>query len=159
MTSASVPPKAILALASAELSLKARIAYVALMLVSATMTTVVVSLWLTEPSLPARTEVAFGAMSLIGSCWCVLAVWALRSRRPLFARDRLIAGRMSVAFTAVFTAGALAAVVTGASPAAYGALGSGVAMLVAAIAMLVRARRRFAELSARRIELERALGG
>jgi hypothetical protein len=159
MTPAAASSKEILAMAGVELSLKARVGYVALTLVSAAMTSVVVSLWLTEPFLPLRTEVAFGVMCLIGTSWCALAVWALRARRPLFARDRVIAGRMSVAFTALFTAGALAAVVVAGSPAAYGALGSGVGMLGAAIAVLTRARRRFAKLSARRMELERALGG
>jgi hypothetical protein len=149
--------KAIQALASAELSLKARLGYVGLLLVSAALTTVVVSLWLTEAALPVRTQLAFAAMSVIGLSWVVLAGWALRARRPLFARDRVIAGGMAVTFSSVFVAGCVAAAVLSGGAAAYGALGTGVVMLVAAIAALLGARRRFAALSLRRAELERAL--
>ena len=46
--------------------MKARLGYVALLLVSSAMTAVIVSLWLTEAYLPLRTHLAFGAMSLIG---------------------------------------------------------------------------------------------
>ncbi|HET9862902.1 MAG TPA: hypothetical protein VFP37_05630 [Steroidobacteraceae bacterium] len=144
--------------ARANLSLAARLGYVGLLLASAALTTVVVTLWITEPSLPARTQIAFGAMSLIGVSWCALAAWVLRARRPLFARDRVIAGRMAVAFTSVFAAAALAWAVFVGGPAAYGAFASGMVMLAAAIAVSARARRRFALLAARRQELEQALG-
>jgi hypothetical protein len=146
------------ALAAAELSLKSRLAHVGLLLVSAAMSAVVISLWLTEPFLPLRTRLAFGAMSLIGVSWCVFAVWALRARRPLFARDRVIAGGMGVCFTTLFTLASLAAALLLGSPAAYGALGTGVAMWMVAIGVFVQARRRHAALEARRQELERDLG-
>ena len=54
-------------LAGAELSLKSRLGYVALLLVSLGMTAVILSLWLTEPALPPRAQWAFGAMTLIGA--------------------------------------------------------------------------------------------
>jgi hypothetical protein len=149
--------KKVQALAGGELSLKARLGYVGLLLVSAALTIVVVALWLTEMSLPVRTQAAFGVMSLIGASWMALATWALRARRPLFARARVIAGRMAVAFSALFVAGCLAAVIIAGDAAAYGALGTGTVMLVAALAVLVRARRRFAELAARRCALESAI--
>ena len=98
-------------LADGELSLKARLGYVALLLVASGMTTVILSLWLTEAALPLRTQAAFGVMSLIGASWTAFSAWALATRRPLFARDRVIAGRMAVAFTALFLAGAIAAVI------------------------------------------------
>jgi len=146
------------AMAGAELSLEARLGYVGLLLVSAALTTVVVSLWLTEPSLPARTQLAFAVMSLIGVSWSVLAAWALRARRPLFARDRVIAGGLAVTFSALFVAGCLAAaILSGATP-AYAAFATGVVMLAVAISMLLKARRRFAALSIRRRELEAQLG-
>jgi len=144
-------------LAGAELSLKARLGYVGLLLVSAALTTVVVALWLTELSLPVRAQLAFGAMSVIGTCWMALAVWALGARRPLFARDRVVAGRMAVTFSAVFAAGCVAATIVSGGAASYGALATSVAMLTTAIATLASARRRFAELVARRQELEAQL--
>jgi hypothetical protein len=141
-------------LAGGELSLKARLGYVALLLVAMAMTTVVVSLWLTEARLPLRTQMAFGVMSIIGASWVVFSAWALRTRRPLFARDRVIAGRMAVAFTSLFFAGSIAAVVLANNAAAYLVLFTSVAMLAAAVRVLAGARRRFADLLVRRRALE-----
>jgi hypothetical protein len=141
-------------LAGTELSMKARLGYVALLLVSAGMTAIIASLWLTEAGLPPRTQLAFGVMTLIGASWSALSIWALRTRRPLLARDRVIAGIMAVTFTSVFVAAAAAAVVMAGSPAAYGVLATGAVMLVLAIKVLAGARRRFAELLARRAALQ-----
>jgi len=149
--------KKVKALAGAELSVGARLGYVALLLVAAAMTTVMVSLWFTEPSLPIRTQAAFGVMTLIGVGWCALAVWALRARRPLFARDRVIAGGMAVTFTSLFAAAGLAAVIVAGSPAAYGTFATGLLMLSIAISVFIGARRRFAALMAKRAALELAL--
>lgn len=140
-------------LAGAELSLAARLGYVALLLVSAGMTVVVASLWLTEAWLPARTHIAFAVMCVIGVSWVALSIWALAARRPLFARDRVIAGRMAVAFTAVFVAGAVAAVVIANNVAAYAVLATGVAMLALAVRVLIDARGRYQDLRARRAAL------
>jgi hypothetical protein len=141
-------------LAGTELSLKARLAHVALLLVSLAMTAVIASLWLTEPLLPLRTQIAFGVMTLIGLGWSAFSIWVLRARRPLYARDRVIAGRMAVTFTAVFVAGAIAMVAAG-NAAAIAMLALGVVMLAAAVRILSNARHRFATLNARRAELER----
>jgi hypothetical protein len=144
-------------LAHGELSVKARLGYVALLLVASAMTVGVVSLWLTEAYLPMRTQVAFGAMSLIGGSWMALAIWALSTRRVLLARDRVIAGKMSVAFTALFLVGAMAAVVLSGNAAAIGAAATGAAMLAVALRVLSGARRQFAALCARRDALAREL--
>jgi len=141
-------------LARGELSMKSRLGYVTLLLVSSAMTVGLVSLWVTETSLPLRTHLAFGAMSVIGVSWAALATWALTTRRILLARDRVIAGWMSVAFTALFLAGALAAVFVSVKPAAFGAAGAGAIMFAAALRVLSEAKRRFAELAARRAALE-----
>ncbi len=141
-------------LAGAELSLKARLGYVALLLVSTGMTVAIASLWLTETFLPPRAQLAFGVMCVIGVSWAALALWALGRRRPLLARDRVIAGSMAVTFTTVFVAGALAGAVIAHNPAAYAALATGAVMLAVSIRVLVDARRRFAALAARRAELE-----
>jgi membrane associated rhomboid family serine protease len=146
------------ALAAAELSLTARLRYVALLLAALAMTIVVAALWATEPALPASTQAAFAAMIAIGGGWIAFASWVLTRRYPLFARDRVIAGRMAVAFACVFVAGALAVGVTTGMTSAYAAAAVGVAMAAAAAALLVRAQRTVARLSARRDELQRALG-
>lgn len=143
--------------AAGELSLRARLGYIALLLVSAGMLVVIASLWLTEVSLPLRAQLAFGVMTFIGSCWATFALWTLATRRVLFARDSVIAGWMSVAFTSMFVAGALAAVIISGRGAAFGALATGVLMLSVAARVLSRARRRFSALTARRQELERIL--
>jgi hypothetical protein len=144
-------------LARGELSVKARVGYVALLLGSSAMTVVIVSLWFTEAYLPLRTQIAFGVLSLIGISWAALSIWALTTRRVLLARDRLIAGRMSVAFTGLFLAGAIAAVLMTGKAAAFGAAVTGAVMFAIALRVLVGARRRFAELAARRAELEREI--
>ena len=100
------PPTADLRrLLDAELSLRSRLGYVALLLASAAMTAVIASLWLTEPTLPTRTAVAFAVLTLIGLSWIVFSGWVLTRRRPLFGRDGLVAGRMAVTFTAAFVVG------------------------------------------------------
>jgi len=144
-------------LARGELSVKARLGYVALLLVSSAMTVGLLSLWLTEAFLPLRTHLAFGAMSLIGVSWAALSIWALTTRRMLFARDRVIAGRMSVAFTALFLAGAIVAVFMSGKAAAFVAAATGAVMFAIALRVLAGARRRFVELAARRDALEREL--
>jgi hypothetical protein len=136
------------------LSLKARLGYVALLLLAGGMTTVIGSLWATEPSLPLRTQLAFGAMCLIGVAWAALAIWVLRARRPLYARDRVIAGGMAVTFTSVFLVGAVAAAIIARNAAACAVLVTGVVLWACAIRVLTSAKRRFAELSKRRAALE-----
>jgi hypothetical protein len=144
-------------LARGELSVKARLGYVALVLASSAMTVVIVSLWLTESWLPVRTHIAFGVMSAIGIAWAALAIWALTTRRALLARDRVIAGRMSVVFTALFLAGAIFAVFMTGKAAAFGAVAAGSVMFAIALGVLAGARRRFAALAAQRAELESQL--
>lgn len=145
-------------LTDAELSLPARVGYVALLLVSAAMAAVTASLGLTEPGLPLRTRIAFAAMTAIGLGWVAFAAWVLTHKRILYARHRIVAGRMSVAFTATFLAGALAVGLTTSQRAAFAAAGLGVVMLGVALWVLLRARAAYARLQERRMELERDLG-
>jgi hypothetical protein len=145
----------VLDIARNELSLRARLSYVALFLVSLAGMAGLLSLWFSETALPIRTRLAFGTMTFICFSWAVLAVWALNVRRVLLARDRVIAGYMSVGFTGLFLIGALVAALSQRSPPAFAAAGMGVAMFGLAAAALVAARRRFMELVARRAALER----
>jgi hypothetical protein len=141
-----------------ELSRRSRLGHVGLLLVSTAMTVVVVSLWVTEPALPVRTQVAFGAMTVIGLAWMVFAGWVLTTRRVLLGRDSVVAGHLAVTFTAVFVAGALLVGYSTGGKAPFAAAATGAGLLGVAIALLVRARRRVAGLTARRDALERDLG-
>lgn len=149
--------EAVRAMARNELSLKARVGYVALLLAATLLSVVIISLWLTEATLPARTQLAFGLMTIIGVSWVALSSWALGTRRPLFARDRVIAGGMAVTFTSLFVVGSGIAVAMGGGAAAFAALGTGILMLGAASWALRSAQQRFVALVARRSDLERAL--
>ena len=141
-----------------ELSRPSRIGYVTLLVVSLTMTVVVASLWLTEPVLPTRARVAFALMTVIGLSWTVFAGWGLTTRRALLGRDSIIAGRMAVIFTTTFVIGAFTLSYLSGGTAPYAAAMMGLGLLAGAIALLVRAHRRVARLTARREALERELG-
>lgn len=130
-----------------ELSLRSRILYVALLVVSLLVAGGVGSLLLTEPSLPQRTVIAFIAIVSIALAWTAYAAWVLTRRRVLLAGHRILAARMAIAFTSAFVLGALLL-------AMWPAVLFGFVLLAIAMAMLVHARRRFEELMARRRELE-----
>ena len=140
------------------LSMRARVGYVALLLVAVAGAGALASLWATEPALPARTHAAFALLLGILLAWAAFATWVLRTRRALFGRDGVIAGRLSVTFSAVYTVGmAAVAAATGlAGPWA----GAGVGLLMLAVAMLNlrRATRRVEALTAQRDALARELG-
>jgi hypothetical protein len=152
------PTEAVHRLVDAELSLRSRLGYVVLLLAASMMTAVVISLWLTEPALPRRTQLGFAVMTGVGSSWILFAVWVLAHRRPLLAGHALVAGRMAVAFTSLFVIGALAVARTAAGPAPYAAAGVGLVMAGCAFALLRRAHRTSARLVERRSALERELG-
>ena len=54
------------------------------------------TLWLTEDDLPARTHIAFAAVSIVGLLTIARAAQVLHRRGRLFARDRVIAGWIAV---------------------------------------------------------------
>ena len=142
-------------IAAAELSTRPRVRYVLLLVVSATMLSLLASLWITEPALPLGTNVAFGLMAGILLSWVVFALWVLTRRRVLFGRDRLVASRMALGFS---VASVIATLAIGSASSlgrqAYvGALAQ-LPLCAIAAAMLVRARRRVHVLLRRRQELE-----
>lgn len=145
-------------LLDAELSLRSRLGYVALLLGSLGMAALAGALWLTEPALPFRTQVAFALMIVIGLSWTVFSVWVLRHRRVLYARQHIVAGRMAVAFTSVFVVSALAIGYGSGKDGAYAAAALGGVMLIAAVLMLLRGHRAFNRLAERRDGLARELG-
>jgi hypothetical protein len=140
-----------------ELSSRARTGYVLLLLAASAMTAIIGALLFTEQGLPQRTSLSLAAMTLIGLGWIAFAAWVLSRKRILLGKPAVVAGRMAVAFTAVFTVGAIAIGYATQQPAAKGAGALGLVMLGVAVLMWVRAKRHFTALSNRRHTLEREL--
>lgn len=142
----------------AELSLPSRLGHTALLLAGLAVAAVSGALLAGEVGLPGSTRVALAAIVGVGLAWAAFAAWVLARRRVLFASHRVVAARMAVAFTALFTLGTLALGQWGGTGRTWFAAGGmGMLMLAVAIVLLVRARRRFRKLSRRRTELEHLL--
>jgi membrane protein YdbS with pleckstrin-like domain len=60
---------------SGRLSLRRRVATVVALLGGLAVAAVVGLLWVTEPGLPPRTQVAFGAIVVAGLAWVTYGVW------------------------------------------------------------------------------------
>jgi len=137
------------------LSLPRRVGYVVAGLGGLVGAAVVSMLWATEPApLPARTQLAFAGLSVVGVTWAAFAAWAL-ARRPLFAIDRVVAAALAVAFSTLTMVGAVAVALARSSTAGVLAgAGLGLALTAIAITMLVRARAHRTVLLARKRELE-----
>lgn len=138
----------------AHLSVRTRLFHVALLLVSTAATIAIASLLIGERGLPRHTQVAFVVLVAIGTSWVAYAAWVLTRSRPLFGRQRVVAGSMALAFAAVFTAGLAAVGLWRGGTAPFVAAGGGVGMCVVAALMLARARREVAALTHRRAQLE-----
>lgn len=141
-----------------ELSVSARMRYVAVLLSALVLTIVVAALLLTEPGLPDRTSIALVAMIIIGLSWTCFSAWVLTHKRILLGRERVVAGRLAVAFSGAFVIGAGVLAYSTQQPAALAAGGLGMVMCGVALAMLRRATSAFTKLSARRRILEQELG-
>lgn len=96
-------PEEMIGQISGRLSLRRRVATVVALLGGLAVAAVAALLWVTEPDLPARTEVAFGGMVVGGLAWATYGVWVLSRRTPLFALDRVIAAWLALAVTALFS--------------------------------------------------------
>jgi len=131
----------------AELSFRTRAAYLAALLLTTTFAIALLSLWLTEPHLPARTHVAFALLVMINMGWSALCAWALAQRKVLYARQGVMAGRLAVLWSAVFVVGAVAAgYASGRAGAGLLAALLGMLLLGAAVLMLRRATVRHQQL-------------
>jgi hypothetical protein len=130
---------------------------VLLALIASAMTIVVASLWLTEPALPLRTTAAFAILTIIGLGWVACSGWVLTARRVMLAQQRVVAGRLAVAFTGVFAAACMLLAATTALNAAWPALAMSVTLLVVALVLWRRAEAAHASLLARREALEQQL--
>lgn len=123
-----------------SLSLRRRVRSVVQLTGASAVVTLVTALWLTEDSLPLRTQVGFAALILIGLLTMAGGARALRRRGQLFARDRVIAGWIATGFAVLLAAGLALA--------GRGLLGVPVAL--AAIGFLV-----FTQLARKRLERRR----
>jgi hypothetical protein len=137
---------------SGQLSLRRRLANTAALVGGLSATFLVTLLWATEPSLPARTQLAFGALIAIGLAWTGYGAWALTRRTPLFALDRVLAGWIALAATSILGAATIAVGVarTGV-PAILYVIAA--ALVAVATVNLVRARAHRATLLRRKQEL------
>ena len=112
-------------------------------------------LWITEPGpLPVRTRLAFGLLTAICLTWAAYGTWAVKRRAPLFALDRVIAGRLALAASTATTA--LTATVVAARGSTLEialVLTVGVATITAAALVTVRAHADRAALLRREREL------
>ena len=161
-------PSAVRRAARSDLSFRARLAYVALLLVGTGGALATATLWATEPALPVRTHMAFGALTALNLGWAGLATWVLGTRRVLLGYDRVIAGRMAVTFSGVFIAGMTAAAVRSGRGALWGGVAvgwraGGTAALsllapAAALAALRGPARRARPTAGRRVGLSRQRG-
>jgi hypothetical protein len=144
-----------------ELSTRSRLLYTLLLLVDLTMAAALASVWLTEPSLPVRTHIAFGLLLVFALTWSGFLLWTLTRRKVLLVRHRVLAGRLAVLFCSLFTVGALTLGLSQPDQRAVGLsmAGMGGFLVLVAVVLLISAQRRYRELTARRRHLERELEG
>lgn len=151
-------PDEVLAALETELSRRARVRYVLVLLASLTVTSLVGTLWATEPGLPLRTHLAFGGLVTLGVGWMAVTGYVLSRRRPLYAADRVLATGMAVTATVLVGAASTAVALVRA-----GALTSvtvatvAVTFAGAAVVLHVRARAWRRSLLQQRRELEHRL--
>lgn len=137
------------------LSLRRRAGYAVAGLAGVAGAALLAILWATEPrALPARTQLAFAALIVVGLTWGVFAGWVL-TRHPMFASDRLVAAALAVGFSTLTTAGSVAiAFARGSTAGVFASLGAGLALTAIAAIMLARARTYRTLLLARKRQLE-----
>jgi hypothetical protein len=145
---------AVMTLAQTHLSFRARAGHLALLLAAGGMGTVIAALLLTEPVLPQRAVIAFWVMLGISAAWVAYAAWVLTARKTMLANHRVVAGRIGVAATTIFTLGASVLGVMAQMAAAYVASLLGLVLLALALLLLLRAQKQHQTLLVRRRELE-----
>jgi hypothetical protein len=140
-----------------ELSRNERYGHLVLALVGATFAIALVGLIVTEPGLSLRTMLSFGVLIAIGLAWTGYSLAMLMRRQPMLANREVIAGRMSVLFSLVFTAGAMFVGHAVGHNAFTGATWDGITLTAIAAALLLRAKLRLSSLRALRARLESEL--
>lgn len=136
-----------------------RAGHVALTLFAGAMALVLAMLLATEPGIPLRTTIAFWVLLAIAVSWVAYGLRVLSRRRPLLAEREVVAGRMGLLYSAVFTAGTMAVGMVNAGQLVTPATWLGATMTAVALANLLRAHWRRARLQALRLQLEREISG
>ncbi len=98
-------PEEIQTLVRGQISGRSKILYAALLVAAAAMAIVVTSIWITEPTLPVRTHVAFAGLVLIALGWMTHAIWVLTHTAILLVPHQVQAARLSMAACVVFLGG------------------------------------------------------
>lgn len=131
--------------------------HIGLTLFAAGMGAMFLAVLATEPWIPLRTTIAFWVMAAIAAAWVAYGLRVLSGRRPLLANREVVAGRMSLLFSAVFTIGTMLVGWVNAHNAITPATWMGAAMVLVALANLIRAHLRRAQLQALLERLQREL--
>jgi hypothetical protein len=134
-----------------------RAGHVALTLFATAMALVLAGLLATEPGIPMRTTIAIWVLLAIAVSWVAYGLRVLSRRRPLLAEREVVAARMGLLYSAVFTAGTMAVGMVNAGLMVTPATTLGATMTAVALANLLRAQWRRARLVALRERLEREL--
>src|SRR5262245_26102062 len=100
-------PDYLLAMVESELSQSARLGRIALLVAAAMATVAVGLLGGTNPSLPSSARGVFVMIAALGLLSAVFGLRTLSHRGALLARQRVVAGRVAVALSAVVALGAL----------------------------------------------------
>lgn len=145
-------PDAILALAKAQISFRTKAGHLALLIISMAAVIALGSLLLTE-RLPDRSFVALAALALLNLVWAGYASWVLTTRRTMLLHHRVIAGRIAVLASALFTLGSAGLGIVSSQPAAYVAAMIGLVFTGIAAVLLTHANRQHSVLKLRRAEL------
>ena len=136
-----------------------RAGHLALTLFAGIMGLVLIGLITTEPNLPLRTMIAIWVLAAIAVSWVAYGLRVLSRRRPLLANREVIAGRMALLFSALFTAGTMAVGWVNAGVLIPPVTWLGATMTAVAVANLARAMWRRSRLQRLRVELEKGLAG
>ncbi len=134
-----------------------RAGHLALTLFAGTMGLVLIGLITTEPDMPLRTIIAIWALIAIAASWVAYGLRVLSRKRPLLANREVVAGRMALLFSAVFTAGTMAVGWVNAGIFVTPATWLGTTMTAVAVGNLARAMWRRSRLKALRERLEQEL--
>lgn len=134
-----------------------RAGHLALTLFAAAMGLVLALLLFTEEGVPLRTLVSIWVLLAIAASWVVYGLRVLSRRQPLLASREVVAARMALLFSVLFTAGTVAVGMEHAGIVITPATWLGATTVAVALANLVRAHWRRSRLQALRARLEQEL--
>jgi hypothetical protein len=110
-----------------------------------------------EPELPDRARWPVAGMLVFALAWVVVAIVVFLVRLPAFADRGVIAARVALGFSALFTVGVAVFSQSVGGRAVPPAAVDGAVVVCVSLALMVRAQRRVAALRAVRARLEREL--